>query len=138
MRLQTRYEVWKNSRQIQRAPARPAAEHVDVRRLPAIRHCVTAATSSQSPSCSATRPLGRHSGMLICYGRVRRVRDARDVHEAFREHFEKLDREMLVVLLLDGKNQVLGFNVVSIGSLAAALVHRRGGAASLIVASSGR
>jgi DNA repair protein RadC len=53
------------------------------------------------------------------------VRDARDVYEAFREHFEQLDREMFVVLLLDGKNQVLGFNVVSVGSLTAALVHPR-------------
>ncbi len=59
------------------------------------------------------------------YGTVRRVRDARDVYEAFREHFEKLDREMFVVVLLDGKNQVLGFNVVSVGSLTAALVHPR-------------
>ena len=59
------------------------------------------------------------------YGTVRRVRDAAQVYEAFREEFSQLDREMLVVLLLDGKNQVLGFNVVSIGSLTAALVHPR-------------
>ena len=56
---------------------------------------------------------------------VRRVKDARDVYKAFREHFEKLDREMFVVLLLDGKNQVLGFNVVSVGTLTGALVHPR-------------
>ena len=59
------------------------------------------------------------------YGTVRRVRDAAQVYEAFREEFGQLDREMFVALLLDGKNQVLGFNVVSIGSLTAALVHPR-------------
>jgi len=59
------------------------------------------------------------------YGTVRRVRDARQVYDAFREEFGRLDREMFVALLLDGKNQVLGFNVVSIGSLTAALVHPR-------------
>jgi DNA repair protein RadC len=59
------------------------------------------------------------------YGTMPRVRDATQVHEAFKEEFSQLDREMFVVLLLDGKNQVLGFNVVSIGSLTAALVHPR-------------
>jgi DNA repair protein RadC len=49
------------------------------------------------------------------YGRVRRVQDAAQVYEAFREEFSELDREMFVALLLDGKNQVLGFNVVSLG-----------------------
>ena len=59
------------------------------------------------------------------YGSLRRVRSAQDVYEAFRERFEPLDREQFVVLLLDGKNRVLGFNVVSTGSLTAALVHPR-------------
>src|SRR5439155_27155290 len=59
------------------------------------------------------------------YGTLRRVRSAQDVYEAFRERFEPLDREQFVVLLLDGKNGVLGFNVVSVGSLTAALVHPR-------------
>lgn len=59
------------------------------------------------------------------YGTMRRVREARDVYEAFREQFEQLDREMFVVLLLDGKNRALGFNTVSVGSLTAALVHPR-------------
>jgi DNA repair protein RadC len=59
------------------------------------------------------------------YGRVRRVCDAAQVYEAFREDFGELDREMFLTLLLDAKNQALGFNVVSIGSLTAALVHPR-------------
>jgi DNA repair protein RadC len=53
------------------------------------------------------------------------VLDARAVADAFREHFEPLDREQFVVLVLDGKNRVLGFNVVSLGSLTATLVHPR-------------
>src|SRR5581483_1406557 len=75
------------------------------------------------------------------YGRLRRIRDACQVYEAFREEFSQLDREMFVALLLDGKNHVLGFNVVSVGSLTAALVHPRevfkpailGNAAALIL-----
>src|SRR6266851_3353371 len=59
------------------------------------------------------------------YGSLRRVRSAQDVYDAFRERFEPLDREQFVVVLLDGKNRVLGFNVVSTGSLTAALVHPR-------------
>src|SRR5205809_6358196 len=59
------------------------------------------------------------------YGTLRRVRDAAQVYEAFKEEFSQLDREMFVALLLDGKNGVIGFNVVSVGSLTAALVHPR-------------
>jgi DNA repair protein RadC len=56
---------------------------------------------------------------------VRRIRDAREVYEAFHEAFGRLDREVFVAVLLDGRNQVLGFNTVSVGSLTAALVHPR-------------
>jgi DNA repair protein RadC len=59
------------------------------------------------------------------YGSIRRIRDAAQVYDAFREDFSELDREMFLTLLLDGKNQVLGFNIVSVGSLTAALVHPR-------------
>lgn len=77
----------------------------------------------------------------VGYGARRRIRDARHVFDAFQAHFAPLDREQFVVVLLDGKNQVLGFNVVSTGSLTAALVHPRevfkpaiaGSAAALIL-----
>jgi DNA repair protein RadC len=59
------------------------------------------------------------------YGAVRRIRDAAQVYEAFRKDFTELDREMFIVVLLDGKNGIIGFNRVSIGSLNAALVHPR-------------
>jgi DNA repair protein RadC len=59
------------------------------------------------------------------YGTVRQIRDAAQVFDAFRQNFDKLDREMFVAIVLDGKNNTLGFNVVSVGSLTAALVHPR-------------
>src|SRR5438552_18024409 len=59
------------------------------------------------------------------YRSPRAVLDAQAVAAAFREHFEPLDREQFVVVVLDGKNRIMGFNVVSIGSLTAALVHPR-------------
>ncbi len=59
------------------------------------------------------------------YGSLRRITNAGDVYRAFCERFEQLDREMFVVVLLDGKNGVIGFNVVSMGSLTATLVAPR-------------
>ncbi len=53
------------------------------------------------------------------------VRGSQDVYVAFRERFEKADREEFLVLLLDGKNKLLGFNLVSLGSLTSSLVHPR-------------
>ncbi len=47
------------------------------------------------------------------------------VYEMFRERFAKADREEFLAVLLDGKNRMLGFNVVSVGSLTASLVHPR-------------
>jgi len=51
------------------------------------------------------------------YGTLKRFRSSADVYESFREHFAQLDREHFLVLLLDAKNGILGFNTVSIGSL---------------------
>ena len=59
------------------------------------------------------------------YGLLKRFRSSADVYESFKEHFDKLDREHFVVLLLDAKNGMLGFNTVSIGSLTSSLVHPR-------------
>lgn len=47
------------------------------------------------------------------------------VVEAFRTHFDQLDREQVVVVLLDQKNKPLGFHVVSTGTLTMSLVHPR-------------
>ena len=75
------------------------------------------------------------------YGALRRFRSSADVYHAFKDHFSQRDREEFVVLLLDAKNAVLGFNVVSVGSLTSSLVHPRevfkpvvlGNAAALIL-----
>jgi DNA repair protein RadC len=59
------------------------------------------------------------------YGPPQRLHSSADVYHAFRERFEKLDREEFLVLLLDAKNTMLDFNVVSVGSLTASIVHPR-------------
>jgi DNA repair protein RadC len=59
------------------------------------------------------------------YGLLKRFRSSADVYESFKEHFDRLDREHFVVLLLDAKNGMLGFHTVSIGSLTSSLVHPR-------------
>ena len=59
------------------------------------------------------------------YGQLKRVRNAHEVYEAFKEHFNILDREHCVVLLLNAKNGILGYNTVSVGTLTASLVHPR-------------
>src|SRR5215510_14188059 len=59
------------------------------------------------------------------YGLLKRFRSSADVYESFKEHFDRLDREHFLVLLLDAKNGMLGFHTVSIGSLTSSLVHPR-------------
>lgn len=75
------------------------------------------------------------------YGPLTQFRNARDIYETFRGRFERADREEFLVLLLDGKNKLLGFNLVSIGTLTSSLTHPRevfkaailGNAASIIL-----
>ena len=59
------------------------------------------------------------------YGPLRQLRDAKDIYEAFRAHFEPMDREQFLAVILDGRNQVVGFNLVAVGTLTSALVHPR-------------
>jgi DNA repair protein RadC len=42
-----------------------------------------------------------------------------------RDYLEGTDREHFVVLLLDGRNRVIGINTVSVGALSTTLVHPR-------------
>ena len=75
------------------------------------------------------------------YGSLKRFRSSVDVYEAFKERFAQVDREEFLVLVLDAKNAVLGFNLVSVGTLTSSLVHPRevfkpailGNAAALIL-----
>jgi DNA repair protein RadC len=62
------------------------------------------------------------------------VRQPRDVAELMAPLVSDLDRETFWVLALNGKNAVIGLNLVSVGSLTAALVHPRELAKSLILA----
>ena len=59
------------------------------------------------------------------YGLRQQFRSSQEIYETFRERFLRADREEFVVLLLDVKNKLLGFHVVSVGSLTSSLVHPR-------------
>ena len=71
----------------------------------------------------------------------RQVRQSKDVADLMAPLAANLDREHFWVLLLNGKNIVIGINLVSVGSLTAALVHPRevfkpailGNAAAIVV-----
>ncbi len=53
------------------------------------------------------------------------VRSAVDVYDHFRGMIEALDREHFYVVLLDAKNHLTDFNLVSVGSLTSTIVHTR-------------
>ena len=53
------------------------------------------------------------------------VREPADVARLMTPLVADLDREAFWVLLLDGKNKVIGINLVALGSLTACLVHSR-------------
>ena len=59
------------------------------------------------------------------YGDLKKLEASKDVFETFRHVFEDSDREKFVVVPVDAKHRVLGYSVVAIGSLTAALVHPR-------------
>lgn len=60
--------------------------------------------------------------------------DSGAVVGAVRPFFNELDREVFGVVLLNGKNEALGFHVVSVGTLNASLVHPREVLKALILA----
>jgi DNA repair protein RadC len=64
---------------------------------------------------------------LVKDGRVStdRIRDSYTVGNLLSNFLSDADREHFVVVLLDRKNQVIGINTVSIGSLTASIVHPR-------------
>ena len=59
------------------------------------------------------------------YGQQRRLLKAQDVYWAFRDRWERADREEFIVIPLDAKNYQLGFHVVSTGTLTSSLIHPR-------------
>jgi len=56
---------------------------------------------------------------------TKNITDPKDAVEIFNTLYPDLDRECLVVLLLDMKNNVRGVNTVSIGDLSSAITHPR-------------
>ena len=74
--------------------------------------------------------VARYRLLLVKDGTVptswdRQLRQSRDVADLMAPVFAGLDREAFFVVLLDGKNRASGINLVSLGSLTAALVHPR-------------
>jgi DNA repair protein RadC len=66
----------------------------------------------------------RRSNVLAVQERPQ-IHSPQDAATVFSEFLKEADREHLVTLLLDSKNQVIGLNVVSVGILDSALVHPR-------------
>jgi len=65
---------------------------------------------------------------VVREGRARHsepLRLSTDVFRFLERKARRWDREHVVTLALDGKNRVLGFEIVSIGTLTASLVHPR-------------
>ena len=67
--------------------------------------------------------------MLVREGKMptyeSRIRSSASAYTVLQEYLDGVDREHFVVMLLDQKNQVIGINTVSIGSLTASVVHPR-------------
>lgn len=61
----------------------------------------------------------------VGYAPRRVLRDARAIYDLFQPRFAQADREEFLVVPLDAKNAILGFHVVSVGSLTSSLVHPR-------------
>lgn len=57
--------------------------------------------------------------------RPKTIRSAEEVFALVREEALRWDREHFLVLLLDGRNRLLGINEVAVGTLTSALVHPR-------------
>src|SRR6266516_2497725 len=62
-------------------------------------------------------------GKLPCYDA--RIRSSAIGSTILHTYLADVDREHFVILLLDQKNQVIGINTVSMGSLTASVVHPR-------------
>jgi DNA repair protein RadC len=54
-----------------------------------------------------------------------RIRSSANAYSVLQEFLADTDREHFVILMLDQKNQMIGINTVSIGSLTASVVHPR-------------
>ncbi len=55
----------------------------------------------------------------------KRFSNSRDVFKTFREEMLTYDREHFLAVMLDSKNNIIGVNDVSVGSLSTSVVHPR-------------
>src|SRR6266516_418774 len=62
-------------------------------------------------------------GRVSCY--AQQIRSSANASMILHTYLADVDREHFVILLLDQKNQVIGLNTVSSGSLTASVVHPR-------------
>ena len=62
-------------------------------------------------------------GRLPCYEQC--IRSSAIASTILHSYLADVDREHFIILLLDQKNQVIGINTVSMGSLTASIVHPR-------------
>lgn len=56
---------------------------------------------------------------------LKTLESSRDVYEAFSGRAKKSDREEFMVLMLDVKNNLIGYNLVSVGTLDYVIIHPR-------------
>lgn len=87
---------------------------------------LTTAETAKKEKCSGI-PIYKVSlvreGKMLCYDK--RIRSSATASELLQRYLDGVDREHFVVVLLDRKNQVIGFHTVSVGSLTASIVHPR-------------
>lgn len=77
----------------------------------------------------------------VCEASPARITDADQTERVLRTMLDGYDREAFVAISLDGRNRVIGAEIVSIGSLGSSIVHPRevfkaaivAGAAALVV-----
>lgn len=90
------------------------------------QNLTTTTTDTKKERCSGI-PIYKVSlvreGKMLCYDKS--IRNSATASELLQKYLAGVDREHFVVILLDRKNQVIGFHTVSIGSLTASIVHPR-------------
>ncbi len=65
----------------------------------------------------------RETGVNVEYKRT--LSQPQKAAAVFREVAKEMDRELLMLVTLDAKNQIIGVNIVSIGSLGTSIAHPR-------------
>ena len=67
----------------------------------------------------------KRTNRLMKGGFTTKIRTAEDVYRYYSDHLQDLKKEHFYALLLDTKNQVIGSELISVGTLNASLIHPR-------------